>query len=157
MWFIEHLRDPLPVLREARRVLKPGGTITCIETDYATFKIWPRNSDWDALERAQYDHFRTHGDAHAGRNLAGRLAAAGFTAVRPTLIPLHHTASNDAAALHAHTEYIAGFLAPAIPGLEALGHDRDALVRGIAHLRSLWQHPEGSTITIVYRVRAIRP
>lgn len=157
MWFFEHLRDGMPVMHEALRVLRPGGTITCVETDYATFKAWPQNPDWDLLERAQHDHFRAHGDAHAGRALATRLAAAGFVDVRPTLIPFHLTSTNHQEALRRHVEYIAGFLGPAVPGLQTLGFDRAALLRGVEFLRTLWQNPEGSVTNVIYRVRASKP
>jgi hypothetical protein len=157
MWFFEHLRDPRPVLREALRVLKPGGTITSIETDYATFKAFPANADWEFLERAQYEHFRRHGDAHAGRNLAPNFAAAGFGSVRHEIFTFHLTTSTTPDALRAHTDYIAGFLGPAVPGLAALGHDPERLRRGVEHLRHLWRDPGGSTTTLIYRVRAARP
>lgn len=157
MWFFEHLRGSMPVMREALRVLRPGGTITSIETDYATFKVWPQNPDWDVLERAQHEHFRRHGDAHAGRSLARRLGEAGFARASATLIPFHFTTSEDAAALRRHVEYIAGFLGPAVPGLEALGFPREPLLRGVEYLKSLWRNPEGSTTNVIYRVRAERP
>ncbi|RLS70024.1 MAG: class I SAM-dependent methyltransferase, partial [Planctomycetota bacterium] len=52
MWFVEHVQGIEPILREIRRVLKPGGTITINETEYESYHVWPENADWEYLEEA---------------------------------------------------------------------------------------------------------
>lgn len=157
MWFIEHLSDPQPILREALRVLKPGGTITINETDYTTFKLTPASPDWDHLEHAQFEHFRRHGQPQAGLNLAPLLHAAGFAHVAVRPMGFHFSTASSEPLLRAHADYLAGFLEPAIPDLAKLGFDVARMTRGVAHLRSLHTTPAGALTNIVYRARATRP
>jgi ubiquinone/menaquinone biosynthesis C-methylase UbiE len=157
MWFVEHLHDSLPILREARRVLRHGGTIALTETDYTTFKVTPLSPDWDQLEAAQYDFFARHGNPIAGRMLGNLLSAAGFSGVKSRPVGFHFFAGEHDDALRRHVEYVAGFIAPGMPQLAALGYDPSVLERGLDHLRRVPAMAGGSFTQIVYRALGRRP
>jgi SAM-dependent methyltransferase len=79
---LEHIPDPLLALRNLKRVLRSGGTITVIEGDHGTAVFYPdtpaAHHVIDCLVTLQR---QAGGNAHIGRELEHLLADAGFVDV----------------------------------------------------------------------------
>ena len=79
---LEHLRDPVGALVQARRVLKTGGTITVIEGDHGSFCCHPQTPEATRAVQCLIDiQKRLGGDALIGRRLFPLVTGAGFKRV----------------------------------------------------------------------------
>ncbi|MCQ1537187.1 methyltransferase domain-containing protein [Methanosarcina sp. KYL-1] len=76
---LEHLREPEKALKNLKKVLKPGGTITVVEGDHGSCYFHPEGKNaleaWNCLIKVQA-HMK--GDSLIGRKLYPLLREAGF-------------------------------------------------------------------------------
>lgn len=155
MWFLEHLPNPLQVLQEARRVLKPGGTITVTETDYRTILVTPESLEYRYLIDSLCELLlQARGNPYIGQSLATLLTQAGFQGVENRPFPVHHTFSLNRQQLRGFIEYVDSWLAPTVEQAVTIGKDPQKLQAGLDWFRSISDRPDGAVSATIYRAIA---
>lgn len=86
-FLLEHLPDPLAVVRSMVRAVKPGGRVVLEDDDHEILRLWPEPAGFSRVWRAYMDSYRRAGnDPSIGKRLVELLHQAGARPRRSTFI-----------------------------------------------------------------------
>jgi ubiquinone/menaquinone biosynthesis C-methylase UbiE len=89
-WVLEHVGDPMRVLSEVRRVLRPGSPVVVTEVQNATFFLDPYSRHTLAYWMAFNDHqLEIGGDPFVGAKLGNMLLALGYQDITTKVRNIH--------------------------------------------------------------------
>jgi ubiquinone/menaquinone biosynthesis C-methylase UbiE len=143
---LQHVADPAAAVADTARVLRPGGRVVLIDTDWATAIIHP--ADPGVLQRMVDYFLADSANPYSGRRLRGLLAGAGLEITGETAatwIEAQEGARQGVVSMMHLTALQAGVITPAEAEAFAQGL-ADAADRGAFHL----------SLTM-YAVSAVKP
>jgi ubiquinone/menaquinone biosynthesis C-methylase UbiE len=86
-FLLEHLPDPLTVVRSMVRAVKPGGRIVLEDDDHEILRLWPEPAGFNRMWRAYIESYHRAGnDPSIGKRLVELLHQAGARPRRSTFI-----------------------------------------------------------------------
>jgi SAM-dependent methyltransferase len=93
---LEHVPDPLTVVRQMVRAARPGGRIVLQDDDHELLRLWPELPGFDRIWHSYMTAFeRNHNDPRIGRRLVQLLSQAGAQPTRNTSLFFGSCAGTD--------------------------------------------------------------
>lgn len=86
-FLLEHVHDPLAVVKGMVKAVKPGGRVVLADDDHQVFRVWPEPPGWESMWSAYVHSYEKLGnDPFVGRRLVSLLHQAGAKPTRNTWV-----------------------------------------------------------------------
>ena len=142
-FLLEHVRDPLAVVRSMVRTVKIGGRIILEDDDHDVLRLWPEPAGFTAMYHAYTRTYDRNGnDPIIGRRLVQLPYSAGATPKRNTLIFFGSCSGQPE--FPQFVENIAGVVEGAIHAMSELDVSKEAVREGLAALRDWGQRDDAA-------------
>jgi len=154
---LEHVADPLAVVRAMTRAAKPGGRIVVADDDHDVLRLWPEPAGLEDVWRAYVHTYERGGrDPYVGRKLVALLHAAGAEPRRNTWIWFGGCAGDP------HFEPLVrnllGILAGARAAIVATGRVDDAAFDAAVAATRVWAaRPDAALWFAIAWAEGVRP
>ncbi len=156
-FLLEHVPDPLAVVREMVRAVRPGGRVILEDDNHDVMRLWPESPGFGTLWSAYIRTYERLGnDPYVGHRLVSLLHEAGASPVRNTWIFFGACAGHPM--WEAYIENLVGVLDSARETMFTAGFlDPKYFAEGIAGLRE-WSHrPDAAIWFAISWAEGVRP
>lgn len=155
-WFLEHVADPVGILKEVHRSMKHGGVIFCNEVLNNSFFVHPYSPATQQYWFAFNDHqWNLKGDPYVGAKLGNYLQEAGFGEIETTF-SYWHLDNRQPKLRGRFFDYWSDLLLSGAPELEKAGKVTHAIVAEMAsELQKLKEDPNAAFFLGFMKAKAV--
>ena len=154
-YVLEHVASPETVLKEMRRVTRPGGRVVACENDESLLRFDPECPIFESVWKAFQQHQQNlGGDSHIGRRLYGLFRRAGLSSIQLSVQPEIHW--HGSPGFVPWLTNLIGNVESARRGLVNSGLcSEESIAAGIAEVTMLFQNEQASSVFVWNRAVGI--
>ena len=142
-FILEHVSDPLQVVRHMARAVRPGGRVILADDDYDGMRLWPEPAGFTSVWNAYQRTYDKHGnDPIVGRRLVQLLHQAGLRPRRSSLVFFGGCAGE--ATFEEIVGNIASIIDEAFEDIVAIGIPRAAVRASLEALMAWSKEPDAA-------------